>query len=260
MNVESIPMKRAPLHQRITELLDLISVNHQRLYLRDSDPENIDVDLLKKYVLELYEQVLMLDARTVSLPSQKESQKVQSQPAATKTVEHTNAGSSDEGLQKEEASKMAKEPMAEPVESEANAEVLQEPLVEQEQDDENRFKPGLEKIDNAATPPKVEPELEQSINERMGGERGQKLYEKYNLSPIASIRKSISLMKRFEYQKALFNDNAEYYNDALRFFDEAGDLANALEEFKNLSKQFDWDVESDLVQELQVLIERRYLN
>jgi hypothetical protein len=67
-------------------------------------------------------------------------------------------------------------------------------------------------------------------------------------------------MKRFEYQKALFNDNAEYYNDALRFFDEAGDLANALEEFKILSKQFDWDVESDLVQELQVLIERRYLN
>lgn len=252
-------MKRAPLHQRISELLDLISVNHQRLYLRDSDPENIDVDLLKKYVLELYEQVLMLDARTLATPNDKASLKKQSK--SKETIVNTLSVHSEEEPQKDKGSEIANEQAEAPLESDVNRDGLQESTTEAEQDDENRFKPGFEEIEKATPHKKAEPQSEhRSINERMGVEGGQKLYEKYNLSPIVSIRKSISLMKRFEYQKALFKDNAEYYNDALRFFDEAGGLENAMKEFDQLSKQFDWDVESDLVQELQVLIERRYLS
>lgn len=68
-------------------------------------------------------------------------------------------------------------------------------------------------------------------------------------------------MKRFEYQKALFNDNSDYYNDALKFFDEAGSADNALQEFNHLASQFDWDLHEDpLVEELRTLIERRYLD
>lgn len=264
-------MDQSKILLQIAELSTRIHTAQERLSNKSSAVHAIDVALLKKNCIELYELILALESGSASDQKETFTEILREEIPVQTFVSHLE-------------------------EKVANPEPAPEPVIEVEEEEENVLRiPEAEnsleklKLEKPTDIPEVktaEPALEENqlriplkqekpekkeeksvpapvkkttVHEKASADPGTKIYEKFNQSKIESIRKNISLMKRFEYQKALFKDNSDYYNDAIRFFDDAAGLTDALSEFEELGSHFGWDMESGLVLELRELITRRHM-
>lgn len=201
-------MSRDNTHQKIDELLGLLSINNNRLSLHNEKLSQLDIDVLRKQCIELYEQInkLALKGKLTSIPSTP----TQVKPQVKKTVVAEQLPKQEVDLQKasSEVSESAKSEKPTKSKKQAEAEMLS-------------------------------------------------LFEKFSSKPIASIPKSISVAKRFEFQSNFFDGDAKAYNEFMSKLDNAKDRDVAFNIYQEYKVERQWDNE-ELKDELKALMYRKH--
>ncbi len=86
--------------------------------------------------------------------------------------------------------------------------------------------------------------------------------EKSKETPIKDLVKSISISKKFEFIKVLFDGNSDAYKNTLNVAQNAGSYEEALQYLQNnVTGQFDWTSEEseELAKEFYSLLRRRHM-
>ncbi|GEM_PF-557525 len=221
--IRMIIMSRDSIHQRIDELLGLLSINNSRLSLHTEKLSQLDIDVLRKQCIDLYDQVNILalqgkiktDTPKVAAPMQEE-------------VLATSLQTKDEQEYEAEAAKL--KVVAEPIREAAKE------LPKQEK---------KEPISPKKSTKSAEDEM-------------LSLFEKFSSKPIASIPKAISVAKRFEFQSVFFDGGASEYNGFMAKLDAAEHREEAFEIYQEYKIRLNWDNE-ELKDELKVLMYRKHV-
>ncbi len=96
------------------------------------------------------------------------------------------------------------------------------------------------------------------LNERIGGNKtGKDLSAKIQSTPIKSISGSMGINDKFFFIRELFNGNAENFHLAMKTLDDA---SNFNEAYNYLLNTFEWDMDSETVQQLLNLIRRKFIS
>ncbi len=216
-------MSRDSIHQRIDELLGLLSIQNSRLSLHKERLSQLDIDVLRKQCIDLYDQVnmLALQGKMKSHTPKVAAQKQEATPAAPIQT------------------KLEQQQVAEAVETEEVAEPIKAATIE----------PTKEEKKEAVSPKKnVKPVAEDEM---------LSLFQKFSSKPIASIPKAISVAKRFEFQSAFFDGEASEYNGFMAKLDAAEHREEAFEIYHDYKVRLYWDNE-ELKDELKALMYRKY--
>lgn len=212
-------MSRENIHSKIDELLELLSIHNGRLSLHAEKLSQLDIDVLRKQCIDLYDQVnlLALQGKIVAKPS---VQKITPQESSS-TPAPVEQMITEVVLSKNEIK-------AQPVEEIIEPEVVVIPE------------------------PKLPVKKEKTEDDMLS------LFEKFSNQPIESIPKAISLAKRFELQGEFFNDDAEAYNSFMVELDQASSRDRAFEIYHAAKEKYKWENE-ELRDELKVLMYRKHL-
>ena len=207
------------IHSKIDELLELLSIHNGRLSLHAEKLSQLDIDVLRKQCIDLYDQVnlLALQGKIVAKPS---VQKITPQESSS-TPAPVEQMITEVVLSKNEIK-------AQPVEEIIEPEVVVIPE------------------------PKLPVKKEKTEDDMLS------LFEKFSNQPIESIPKAISLAKRFELQGEFFNDDAEAYNSFIVELDQASSRDRAFEIYHAAKEKYKWENE-ELRDELKVLMYRKHL-
>jgi hypothetical protein len=96
------------------------------------------------------------------------------------------------------------------------------------------------------------------VNEKIGvGAAGKDLSTKIQATPIKSISGSLGINDKFYFIRELFNGNADNFRSTLQILDEA---SNFNEAYNYLLNTFEWNMDSDTVQQLLTLIRRKFIS
>jgi len=252
-------MNRESVHRKISEIIELLEVNNNRLFLHEEDLSDFDLQYLKKLTLSLYEQIDTLglsnrDAKvqTETAPEPAPVEDVVEEPEVQEEVEEEPVQEIEESPEPEteDEPEVAQEELPEKPEPVEEAPEVEEPIAEEELEAE----PEVEEP-TVTEAPDPAPESEPTP-----APENANLYERLRLTKIESVKRAISVSKRFEFQNSLFDKSAERYNDAINALDSAGSLDAANTLLKDLSNEFEWDMEDELVQELQTILLRRFMD
>ncbi|HAV25737.1 MAG TPA: hypothetical protein DCX01_06130 [Bacteroidetes bacterium] len=216
-------MSRDSIHQRIDELLGLLSIHNSRLSLHTERLSQLDIDVLRKQCIDLYDQVnmLALQGKIKSHIPKVAAQKQEVTPAAPIQT------------------KPEEQQVAEAVKAEEVAEPIKVAAIESPKEEKNE----------AVNPKKsAKPVAEDEM---------LSLFEKFSSKPIASIPKAISVAKRFEFQSAFFDGEASEYNGFMAKLDAAEHREEAFEIYREYKVRLRWDNE-ELKDELKALMYRKY--
>lgn len=243
-------MSRDSVHDKIDELLGLLSINNSRLSLHSEGLSMLDIDVLRKQCIELYEQINKL----ALLP--KSTTKLKAEPIV------------DEAKPEVETAKtIAQEPVApqlEPIqENEVVPPVVIETPKEVKVEEPIRVEPPKIEIEpELTTEPKPEPKAvpknkDKAKSHSREDDEMQSLFQKFSSKPIESIAKAISIAKRFEFQSNFFDGEAKEYNTFMSLLDGAHDREEAFAIYHAYKSKFQWDNE-DLKDELKALMYRKF--
>jgi len=216
-------MSRDSIHQRIDELLGLLSIHNSRLSLHTERLSQLDIDVLRKQCIDLYDQVnmLALQGKIKSHIPKVAAQKQEVTPAAPIQT------------------KPEEQQVAEAVKAEEVAEPIKVAAIESPKEEKNE----------AVNPKKsAKPVAEDEM---------LSLFEKFSSKPIASIPKAISVAKRFEFQSVFFDGEASEYNGFMAKLDAAEHREEAFEIYREYKVRLRWDNE-ELKDELKALMYRKY--
>lgn len=288
---------RTERHDKIQQIAaKIIDLNND--FSNTGKLTKIDIDLLRKYTQDLYEEVLSLEPGGVETP------KVVPTPPEThahppvKQENHTEPLTTDTApvppAPKEPYTPPAppapvKEPVKEPtpeppkVEAPAPPPVVVEAPVEKPQppvveptEEKTPPQPPVEPPTPPAppTPPpppvvekkeepvakaKEEPKKEPSLNERHQPAEKHDLASKMQQTPIHDLKKAISINKKFEFINQLYKGDHEAYAKSIHYINGLSNGAEANTFFNNLKKQFGWDEENKLYLELADMVKRRFM-
>jgi len=216
-------MSRDNVHDRIDELLGLLSINNNRLSLHGERLSQLDIDVLRKQCIELYEQI-----NTLAIVGRR-----------TKNVETA--------------------PVIPPVKPTPKPIVKPKPKVVVEQKPEPKpiietpkVEPTVEVVKETPKPKKAPPKVKKVVEAEI-----QSLFEKFNSKPIASIPKAISVAKRFEFQSNFFDGDFKAYNEFMGKLDNAENREAAFEVYTDYKTRLEWDNE-ELKDELKALMYRKH--
>lgn len=220
-------MSRDSIHQRIDELLGLLSIHNSRLSLHTQKLSQLDIDVLRKQCIDLYDQVNMLALQGKIKSKVPVAAKVKSEPVVETTPE---------------PKPMAK---AEPAKIEEPKVIEEAPIDVEPPQEPKKSKPFVQETKPAPRPKaKVEDEM-------------QSLFEKFSSTPLDSIAKGMSVAKRFEFQSAFFDGDHKEYNGFLSKLENAGTREAAFAIYHEYKNKLEWDNE-DLKDELKALMYRKY--
>jgi hypothetical protein len=228
-------MSRENIHIKIDELLEVVSMHNGRLSLHTEKLSQLDIDVLRKQCIDLYDQVnlLALKGKMVAKPSvqkitQQESSFVPAAIEQISTEVPVTKNEITEAAQDEDLSVASVDSTPAPV-----AEIIEPEVV-------------------------VIPEPKLPIKKEKLEDDMLSLFEKFSNQPIDSIPKSISLAKRFELQSELFKGEAAAYNTFMAELDNASNRDQAFEIYQAAKEKYQWGNE-ELRDELKVLMYRKYL-
>ena len=241
-------MGRESIHSKIDELLDVLSINNSRLSLHSEGLSMLDIDVLRKQCIELYEQINKLALQPKTVPK-----------LAEKLVEIK-----EKPVEKEQEAK----PFEEIVNKEPEVVVPEPPIVDMPIEVkapevvEPKTVSSVEKIVPKESEPISLPKdnvkaKDDTKSHRYENEEMRSLFEKFSSKPIESIAKSISVAKRFEFQSNFFDGEAKEYNTFMSLLDGAYDREEAFAIYHAYKSKFKWDNE-DLKDELKALMYRKF--
>jgi hypothetical protein len=85
--------------------------------------------------------------------------------------------------------------------------------------------------------------------------------EKSKETPIADLAKAISISKKFEFIKGLFDGDGESYKAAILALQSSGSYQDAMNYIDTqVRSRYDWSDNEDLSNELTTLLKRRFMN
>lgn len=210
---------RDEIHQTISDLLQTLNINNNRLSLHSEQISELDVDVLRKQCIDLYEAINLL-------------------PFANARVEEVISEVPEESAEK----KVEEAPEIQEVSKEA--ELKEEAINEAKPEEEPKVEPKNE--ENRSIHMKLQDEAEMVS-----------LFEKFNSKPIDSIAKAITISKRFEFQNNFFDGDAKNYKTFIELIDAAGEREAAFQIYHEYKNKLGWDNE-DLKDELKSLLYRKY--
>lgn len=229
----AIHMDREKTHRKIDELATLISVNNNRMMLHEERIPQLDIDLLRKNAIELYESINLLHIQNL---------KDKRQSVLLEKADEN--GTKETGVLPEET---VVEPIPEAPEPEPE-QIIPEPEVAEKTVETEKTLKVSEELHKTEAVEKATPKKDK-----------EHLYEKLTRSSIESIKKSISISKRYEMQAALFKNDPDAYNSTINKLDSCDNAEDALNYLNNeLKSNYGWNDEDPLVEELYLLVERRY--
>ena len=282
-------MDRKSIHEKIAELTELININNNRLFLHDDKIAQLEIDVLRKNVIELYEQINLLHINNLKSKalvtltsanndkialenfeveeptpvSKKETPVVEEivmppKPPATPPVDIVEEVQNTIKMEKQE-------PVVEVVPEEIIVEKVVPPVeeikVEEIKQTKIEEKPPVEKPTQQAIFQESSELKTTSANSNSIQEKENKnLFEKYRSAKIDSIKKAISILKKYEYQNGLFKNDPKAYTEAIEMLDNSasGEVAISLLE-NSWRKQYEWgEKQENLVEELKELVYRRH--
>lgn len=213
-------MSRDSIHQRIDELLGLLSIHNSRLSLHTQKLSQLDIDVLRKQCIDLYDEVNKL-----ALQGKIKSKSV---PSVAQAVP-------------EEVTKPEPKPIVEPpkvAEIKVEPTPVAEPIV----------------VEKKTAPVTAKPKAQAGVKAE---DEMQSLFEKFSSTPLESIAKGMSVAKRFEFQSAFFDGDHKEYNGFLSKLENAGTREAAFAIYHEYKNKLEWDNE-DLKDELKALMYRKY--
>lgn len=223
-------MSRDSIHHRIDELLGLLSIHNSRLSLHTEKLSQLDIDVLRKQCIDLYDQVNMLALQgKIKIQAPEPQAKVAAQAPEVVAAPLLEA---------------KPEPA---VVVEAKTASIPEPKVE----------PVVEAIREVPKPKKQPTHTEKKIPQSSAEDEMLSLFEKFSSKPIDSVPKAISLAKRFEFQSVFFDGEPKEYNSFMAQIDGASDREAAFEIYHEYKTRLNWDNE-ELKDELKALMYRKH--
>ena len=83
-------------------------------------------------------------------------------------------------------------------------------------------------------------------------------FSQIGMSHLDTLIGSFGLNERLQYINELFNGSSEAFSDAVKRLDQVGSYQDALIEASKYAHEFDWDIESETVEELVTKLKRRH--
>lgn len=246
------------LHQKIDSTLNHIQYLNSDFDQRNTEISQLELDLMRKYCIELYDLVNKMGLAAKVKNAQLKM--TQTQPKKEVTNEEVEV-QQQAFIEKKENDP---EPILKDLEEDYSKEeeIMLEIEVEKVVMNETPVvETPVEKLSNPIEPQdKLSTPASQEFVKKIlqSAPSNQSLFEKYKSSPISSVTKAISVLKRFEYQSALFKSDVEAYNEFVANLEHAGSLAKAVEIFHQGKRNYQWEEET-LELEIMTLIYRRYM-
>ena len=212
---------REEIHETIDELLGQLSIHNNRLSLHEEKLSQLDIDVLRKLCIDLYDKVnrLVLEGKLSG-----------------------SAAKAEQPVQKEKAS------VPEPAKEE---EPIAEPVAQKEEVAEDTVKQAAPEVELKQEQKKAPAKPQKHDAEMIS------LFEKFNSKPIDEINKAISISKRFEFQNNFFDGDSKNYKAFIDQLDQAGDREAAFEIYHDYKNRLNWENE-ELKDELKSLLYRKY--
>ena len=239
-------MGRDSIHDKIDELLGLLSINNNRLSLHSEGLSMLDIDVLRKQCIELYEQINKLallprhskPAKSVAPPAEEPPRTIEPQPPVVEKV----------------ITEEPVEPTPKPIKV-TQPEVKK--VVIEELETANDPREVVKEYKEAPAPkPTAKTKDKEKSHSREDAEM-LSLFEKFSSKPIESVAKAISVGKRFEFQSNFFDSDAKEYNTFMSLIDGAHDREEAFAIYHAYKSKFKWDNE-ELKDELKALMYRKF--
>jgi hypothetical protein len=242
-------MTREEIHTEIGNIIKLIEINNNRMFLNDADFE-LDAELLRSHIVRLYGLYDQLTLTTSTSSAEFEKPEVKVIQAAPKTrvkkvIIEQPVEEPEEEVQ-EEVEEVIEEVEPEIVE-EVPAPVVEE-IPEPEVEESPKVEPVAKKQEVKSQSKKPRPSV-----------TADDLYGRLKNTKLDSIKKGISISKRYEIQNELFDNNPETYNNAIKTLDNQSSFDDAMEYLEGtLMTQHGWKEDDVLVDEIRILLYRRY--
>lgn len=83
-------------------------------------------------------------------------------------------------------------------------------------------------------------------------------FNQIGMSRLDSLIGSFGLNERLQYINELFNGSSEAFSDAVKRLDNLGSYQDALIEASKFAHEYNWDLESETVEELVIKLKRRH--
>jgi len=247
-------MNQAEVLRKVRQLAENIS--------RCNHPENLlDIELLKKQSIELYENILKLTPEI--------TRKLDLTPEEMRPLVNQQINRPEPEIINEEIIEEVKEP-----ESLFSFPITPEPIIVPEtiiEEVKEEIAQPEAVIEAAIAEPKIitEPESKLvNINQRdemvlhehlskagIRDDLNTKLHSK-----IENLKSAISLNKKIAFVNQLFKENTVEYAKAIDKLNAAANLDESLRYFNELKHTYNWNNEDELVKELQSLIEKRFVS
>lgn len=105
----------------------------------------------------------------------------------------------------------------------------------------------------------TQPKPQESINDRLSKTVGNvaSVAQKHEHTPIADLKRAITLNQRFQFSKELFKGNNQEYEVAIDRLNNTN-RDEAFRQLDALKSKYSWNSESQVTQDFVELIERRY--
>lgn len=240
----------------------------------------LDIDLLRKYTIDLYDEVnnlrlvmketmdhgpLTIEERKAEPAAEAESvvlveEMRGNEDEEANKVRHTERSRSTTGPETVPTEALEALTKAEiNVEAEAEVEAMVEAIVEEEVEEEmsNAQSPiPNPEIKLAAAEAKVEAD---AIKAALNPEEANDLAFKFSNTPIHDLKKAISIAEKFEFINSLFGGSVEKYAYSIHHINNLNNGDEAFAYLHDLRTEWKWDDEDKNFLKLANLIRRRFL-
>lgn len=231
-------MSRDSIHQRIDDLLTLISNQNSRLSLHTQKLSQLDIDVLRKQCIDLYDEVNKLalqGKRVTNTTSQQENEPIAKVASTPKSEEKAEVPPTSADTIPESEIKIS------------HAEV---PAIESKNT-------ATQKPEDSKSIASEKANKSKTTSTNLATEEILSLFQKFSSTPIDSISKGMSLAKRFEFQSAFFDGDRRAYNEFIAALENAENREAAFEIYHAHKDKYEWENE-ELKDELKALIYRKH--
>ena len=104
-----------------------------------------------------------------------------------------------------------------------------------------------------------EDDVENSLNSKLKLEDDLSLRKKLQSTPVKDLKAEISIAKKFEYIRFMFEGDNTKYESAIQVLNSCTDGEDAKNKLNEYSTEYNWDLENKSIIKFVELVERRYL-
>ncbi|MCF8302818.1 MAG: hypothetical protein K9I94_06035 [Bacteroidales bacterium] len=233
--------------QEIARLLNTITQQYKAIYLNKHKIPQIELDILKQNVRNLYDKLRALEEENEHL--------AEDEPRVQFTSEAEKPGE-----EKKVTTKV-----------EFEGEPLEENPEAQPKEDEQQDTPGTKKERKSSGEEKIKEESKkESIADRYTDEKNtihdkvspkdekSTVASKLEKNPLSDLKAAIGINDKYQFVRELFNGDNKTYNEALNRFNTFNDWKQALNYLNKLADEYNWDDDDPNYQRFYQIISRKF--